>query len=121
MSVVRYLADTVAVMYLGRFCETGRAEEVFAPPYHPYTEALLSAIPVADPTARQKTLRLSGRLPSLVSPPAGCRFHTRCPRKLGAICEREDPPEIRASPTHRIVCHIPLEILRTFEPVISRD
>ena len=108
MSVVRYLADRVAVVYLGRICETGPVERVFAPPYHPYTEALLSAVPVPDPEAEVIPIRLEGPVPSAANPPTGCPFHTRCPRKLGAICEREVPPAREGPDGHTIVCHIPL-------------
>jgi peptide/nickel transport system ATP-binding protein len=108
LSVVRYLSDSVAVMYLGQVCEVGRTEEVFGPPYHPYTEALLSAVPEPDPRPRPERIRLQGPVPSAVDPPSGCRFHTRCPRKIGAICETTPPPVQAGSATHRIACHIPL-------------
>ena len=121
LSVVRYLADRLAVMYMGRLCEEGTADELFAPPYHPYTEALLSAIPLPDPSARQRVIRLEGPVPSPVDPGPGCRFHTRCPRKLGALCEREDPPTREAAPGHVIRCHIPLEELRRIEPVVAYE
>ncbi|MCI0547758.1 MAG: ABC transporter ATP-binding protein, partial [Candidatus Rokubacteria bacterium] len=119
LSVVRYLADRIAVMYMGKLCETGTAAELFAPPYHPYTEALLSAIPVADPGAEQRKIRLEGPVPSPVDPGPGCRFHTRCPRKVGPICEVEEPPVREAAPGHRIHCHIPLAELHRIAPVVS--
>ena len=119
LSVVRYLADRVAVMYMGKLCELGTAADVFAPPYHPYTEALLSAIPLPDPTARQRTIRLEGPVPSPIDPPPGCRFHLRCPRKLGAICEREEPPAREPRPGHVIHCHITLAELREIPPVVE--
>lgn len=118
LSVVRYLSDYIAVMYLGVFSEVGTAEEVFNPPYHPYTEALLSAIPIADPQAEQKMVRLKGPVPSSIDPPSGCRFHTRCHRKMGKICESQIPPEIQVSETHRIQCHLPLEKLKSVDRVI---
>ncbi|MBK7473515.1 MAG: ABC transporter ATP-binding protein [Betaproteobacteria bacterium] len=108
MSVVRYLADRVAVVYLGRICEVGPVERVFAPPYHPYTEALLSAVPVPDPDAEVNPIRLEGPVPSAANPPSGCVFHTRCPRKIGAICEQQTPPAQTGTDGHVIVCHIPL-------------
>jgi peptide/nickel transport system ATP-binding protein len=111
MSVVRYLADRVAVVYLGKICETGPVERVFAPPYHPYTEALLSAVPIADPDARVNPIRLEGSVPGAADPPSGCVFHTRCPRKVGAICEQQIPPARVDTEGHTIVCHIPLTTL----------
>jgi len=119
LSVVRFFSDYVAVMYLGQICEYGPAEAIYAPPYHPYTEALLSAVPIPDPTAEQKHIRLSGAVPSALDPPSGCRFHTRCPRKVGAICETETPPWREAGSGHRIFCHIPLEELRQMEAVVT--
>ncbi len=124
LSVVRFFSDDVAVMYLGQIMEIGPAEAIYAPPYHPYTEALLSAVPVPDPTIRQKRIRLEGNVPSALNPPSGCRFHTRCPRRSllpdgGAICETTAPPWQEAGHGHRIFCHIPLATLRTFDPVVS--
>ncbi|HEY7138822.1 MAG TPA: ABC transporter ATP-binding protein [Methylomirabilota bacterium] len=119
LSVVRYLADRVAVMYMGRLCELGSVDALFAPPYHPYTEALLSAIPLPDPRSVQRKVRLEGPVPSPVDPGPGCRFQSRCPRKLGAVCETEPPPAREAAPGHVIVCHIPLEELRRVPPVIE--
>ena len=119
LSVVRYLADRVAVMYLGRVVEFGSVDEIFNPPYHPYTEALLSAVPVPDPDVHQKRIVLEGVLPSATDLPAGCPFCTRCPRKVGSICDTTPPPEQRTSTGHRILCHIPLERLREVAPVVS--
>ncbi len=119
LSVVRYLADKVAVMYLGKIVEFGDVEDVFAPPYHPYTEALLSAVPVADPDVHQKRIILEGTIPSVTSIPKGCPFATRCPRKVGPICDTVPPPEIRTPGGHRILCHIPLEELMAVEPVVT--
>lgn len=124
LSVVRFFSDYVAVMYLGEIVEIGPADAIYAPPYHPYTEALLSAVPIPDPTAEQRHIRLSGNVPSAINPPSGCRFHTRCPRRQllpdgGRICETEVPPWREAGDGHRIFCHIPLEVLETFDPVVS--
>jgi peptide/nickel transport system ATP-binding protein len=124
LSVVRFFSDYVAVMYLGHIVEFGPAEAIYAPPYHPYTEALLSAVPIPDPTAEQKHIRLEGTVPSALNPPQGCVFHTRCPRRNllpdgGKVCETEVPPWHHNSPEHRIFCHIPLEELRQMEPVIT--
>jgi peptide/nickel transport system ATP-binding protein len=120
LSVVRYLADRVAVMYLGKIVEFGNVEDVFLPPYHPYTEALLSAVPVPDPDLKQKRIILEGNLPSVRNVPAGCPFATRCPRKVGPICDTTPPPEHVTASGHRIACHIPLEELKRVDPVISR-
>ena len=104
LSLVRYLADRVVVMYLGTIAEQGTTDEVFAPPYHPYTEALLSAIPIADTSVKKKHIVLEGDIPSAVNPPPGCPFQTRCPRKLGPICEEQEPPirGLRPRPPHRL-------------------
>ncbi len=123
LSVVRFFSDSIAVMYLGQVMEIGPAENIYAPPYHPYTEALLSAVPIPDPTAEQKHIRLEGSVPSPLNPPSGCRFHTRCPRREmlpdgGKICEQEVPPWRDAGDGHRIFCHIPLEKLQEVEAVI---
>ncbi len=125
LSVVRFFSDDVAVMYLGQIMEIGPADAIYAPPYHPYTEALLSAVPIPDPTVQQKHIRLEGNVPSAISPPSGCRFHTRCPRRHlladeGKICEQELPPWRQIESGHRIFCHIPLETLNTFDPVITQ-
>jgi peptide/nickel transport system ATP-binding protein len=123
LSVVRFFSDDIAVMYLGQIVEIGPAEAIYSPPYHPYTEALLSAVPIPDPDAEQKEIRLSGNVPSALSPPSGCRFHTRCPRRPemlpdgGKICETDVPPW-RQTKRHRILCHIPLEALEEVEPVV---
>ncbi len=124
LSVVRFISDDVAVMYLGQIMEIGPAEAIYAVPYHPYTEALLSAVPIPDPNAKQKRIRLEGNVPSAIAPPSGCRFHTRCPRRKhlpdgGKVCEQEIPPWQELDNGHRIFCHIPVEILKTFEPVIT--
>jgi peptide/nickel transport system ATP-binding protein len=120
LGVVRYLADRVVVMYLGQIMEQGTTDAVFQPPYHPYTEALLAAVPVADPTIEKKRIILEGPLPSPLDPPLGCPFHTRCPRKLGSICESEAPPERAGTDGHLIRCHIPLADLEAVEPVLGR-
>jgi peptide/nickel transport system ATP-binding protein len=110
LSVVRYLADRVGVMYLGKLVEVGEAEQVYEHPAHPYTAGLLAAIPVADP-ARERAKRpaVAGELPSASQPPSGCRFRTRCPRSQD-LCAREEPP-MRAFGTagHTAACHFPLE------------
>jgi peptide/nickel transport system ATP-binding protein len=115
LHVVRYLSDRIAVLYLGRLLEIGPAAAVFDGPHHPYTEALLSSAPALDAAPHGERIRLSGEVPSAAAPPSGCVFHTRCPRKLGAVCEQQDPPFIDAGDGHRIRCHIPIQDLRTLQ------
>ena len=119
LAAVRYLSDWIAVVYLGRIWEIGSAEDVFMPPYHPYTEALMSAIPVLDSDVPQDQIRLLGSVPSAVNIPSGCRFHTRCPRKLGKICEKQEPPWQDVNDFHSICCHIPLDQLIDLQRVKS--
>ena len=118
LSLVRYLADRVVVMYLGNIVEQGTTDEVFAPPYHPYTEALLSAVPIADTSVERTRIILEGNLPSVTSPPSGCVFNTRCPRKIGEVCERQAPPVVEPTPGHQIACHLSMEELKAMKPVI---
>ncbi|TXH34467.1 MAG: ABC transporter ATP-binding protein [Rhodospirillaceae bacterium] len=108
LSVVRFLADHVAVMYLGRVVEYGTVEQVYAPPYHPYTEALLSAAPVAEVGKERERIILEGTIPSATKQIPGCPFASRCPRKIGSICDDQPPPEHVTQQGHRIACHIPL-------------
>ncbi|MGV6875228.1 dipeptide ABC transporter ATP-binding protein [Pseudochelatococcus sp. B33] len=119
LAVVRYLADRIVVMYLGRIVEQGTADEVFAPPYHPYTEALLSAVPVADTRVTKRKVIVSGDLPSASDPPKGCPFSTRCGHAIEGVCSSEVPPLHRFSPTHHIACHLPPDALQRMEPVFS--
>ena len=120
LGVVRYISDRIAVLYLGRLMELGAAEVVFAGPHHPYTEALLSAVPTIDGGGR-KRIELEGEIPSAATPPSGCVFHTRCHRKLGVICETEEPPLAEAETGHLLRCHIPIEQLATSGPTRSTD
>ena len=118
LNVVRYIADRVAVMYLGRILEDGPSEAVFEGPNHPYTEALLSATPEREDQGR---IRLSGEIPSPSHTPSGCVFHTRCPHKLsGGICEEQEPP-VRVVGEHSIRCHIPTQDLVEIQGVLNRN
>ncbi|HER27704.1 MAG TPA: ABC transporter ATP-binding protein, partial [Rhodospirillales bacterium] len=119
LSAVRYLADRVVVMYLGKLMERGTTDQVFGPPYHPYTEALLSAVPIADPEVEKRRIVLEGNLPSVLNPPKGCPFSTRCPRHMGDICDTTPPDVQFAADRHGIACHIAMEELRKVEPVIK--
>ncbi len=115
LGVVRYLSDRIAVLYLGRLLEIGPAETVFTGPHHPYTEALLSAVPSLD-GQRKERIRLAGEIPSAASPPSGCVFHTRCPRKLSTgVCETVEPPLAEVESGHLMSCHIPIEELRRLQ------
>ena len=112
LALVRHVADKVVVMYLGKVMEKGTVEEIFGETTHPYTEALISSIRSTRQRARRRIM-LTGETPSPVNVPPGCRFASRCHRKVGAICETVPPPVQRASGTHEIACHIPLDELRT--------
>jgi len=105
LSVVSWLADEVAVMYLGRIVEQGRVDEVLNRPGHPYTQALLAAIPVMDPLRRRDILRLPGELPSPANPPPGCHFHQRCPQAMPE-CRERYPGAVSLSPTHEVRCFL---------------
>ena len=110
LSVVRHVADRIAVMYLGKIVEIGPAEAVYNTPIHPYTHALLSAVPIPDPraNANRKQVILEGDVPSPANPPSACRFHTRCPRAT-EICSQEEPPLIDHGNAHFAACHHPLD------------
>jgi peptide/nickel transport system ATP-binding protein len=114
LGVVRYISDRIAVLYLGRLQELGPADVVFDGPHHPYTEALLSAVPTIDGGGRDR-IRLHGDIPSAAAPPSGCVFHTRCPRKLGPVCEETEPPLVEVGEGHLMRCHIPIEELRRLQ------
>lgn len=121
LALVRHIADKIVVMYLGRIMEKGLAEEIFAPPYHPYTEALLSAVHSPDASVKQQErIHLSGETPSPIDVPPGCRFASRCHRKIGEICDTDAPPVRLASSTHEIACHIALEDLRAMRPIFQQ-
>ncbi|WP_298801791.1 ABC transporter ATP-binding protein [uncultured Lentibacter sp.] len=122
LSIVRYLSDRVMVMYLGHVVELGTTDEVFAPPYHPYTEALLSAVPIADTSIVKKHIVLEGDIPSAMNPPSGCPFQTRCNWKskvAGGLCEKEVPPVKDMGNGHQIKCHLSDTDLKEMEPVIK--
>ncbi len=119
LSVVRYIADKVVVMYLGHIVEQGTTEQVFAPPYHPYTEALISAVSTVTDDHERRRIVLEGDLPSAINPPTGCPFQTRCPRKIGVICEQEMPPEKNLAGGHTICCHLDNAALDEMASVVS--
>jgi peptide/nickel transport system ATP-binding protein len=108
LSVVNHISDRVAVMYLGKFVEKGPTEAIFNPPHHPYTRGLLSSILSPDPTESKERIYLEGDVPSARDPPSGCEFHTRCPQKIGQVCEAEEPAleSMSDDESHRISCHL---------------
>lgn len=110
LSVVRYLCDRVAVMYLGNIVEIGTKAEIFDSPMHPYTKALLSAIPIADVTVKTKRIILQGDVPSPIDPPPGCKFHTRCPYAVATCGQGGAIGYTNITPTHRVACLRALEI-----------
>ena len=122
LSIVRYLSDRVLVMYLGHVVESGTTDQVFQPPYHPYTEALLSAVPIADTHVEKKRIVLEGDIPSAVNPPPGCPFQTRCRWKAqvpGGLCDTTMPEVQVLEGGHQIKCHLSHDILSRMEPVIK--
>jgi len=121
LAVVRYLSDRIAVMYLAKLMELGGAEAVFTPPHHPYTEALMSAIPTLDFDHPSRRIELRGPVPSLSEPPTGCRFHTRCHRFLGDICVEQSPPWREVAPGHNYLCHIEPDELRELQLARARE
>ena len=118
LSVVAHIAGRIAVMYAGKIVETGSASAVLEPPYHPYTEALLAAIPSPDPALAGKPRTVLRSDTAAGRPEIGCPFHPRCPRKLGLVCETLTPPMIEAAAGHSIVCHIPLKDLEKAVSVV---
>ncbi|MBR1215014.1 dipeptide ABC transporter ATP-binding protein [Bradyrhizobium sp. JYMT SZCCT0180] len=105
LAVVEHISKRIAVMYLGRIVEMASAHELYASPRHPYTEALLSAVPIPDPKVKRQRVRLSGEVPNPISPPTGCHFHTRCPIAQFPLCKSEAPPLKQSADGHWVACH----------------
>ena len=105
LSVVEYISDRVGVMYLGNFVEVGEKEKIYSNPLHPYTQALLSAVPVPDPTAKRERILLEGSIPSAHKPPTGCKFHTRCPKCM-ECCKTQAPERYEVDDGHYVYCHL---------------
>jgi peptide/nickel transport system ATP-binding protein len=118
LATTKYLCDRLAIMYLGRIVEIGSLHEVFTNPQHPYTRALLSAVPVPDPRHRRTDPLPRGEIPSPINPPAGCHFHPRCPIAQQGICDTEVPEllSFRGEPQHLISCHLRTGAYQDLDP-----
>ncbi len=103
--MIKHICDRIAVMYLGKIAESATKNDLFDSPKHPYTQALLSAIPVPDPKQRKKGMILMGDVPSPINPPSGCRFHPRCPHRMD-ICDKEIPELKEESAEHLVACYL---------------
>jgi peptide/nickel transport system ATP-binding protein len=108
IALARYVSDRIAVMYLGKIVEVGPSEDIILKPTHPYTKALLTAVPVPDPTVKREEISLRGEVPSTLNPPPGCRFHPRCPHAKEPICMKNEPTLIEIEKEHYVACHFPL-------------
>lgn len=106
LALARHICDRIAIMYLGKIVEQASADKIINEPLHPYTKALLEAVPVPDPTSRRTNVHVKGEIPSPINPPAGCRFHPRCPSYLGDICQTKEPPFVDVGGGHYVACHL---------------
>jgi peptide/nickel transport system ATP-binding protein len=106
LALAKHFCDRIAIMYLGKIMEMGTTEQVIDTPLHPYTKALIAAVPVPDPSARRVEVVIKGEIPSAINPPSGCRFHTRCPELLGEKCRTEEPELLEMEKGHFVACHL---------------
>jgi len=106
LALARHICDSIAIMYLGKIMELGPVETAVAKPLHPYTQVLISAVPVPDPTSARIEVNVKGEIPSPVNPPSGCRFHTRCPAYIGDVCRRTEPSLVEIEKNHYVACHL---------------
>ncbi|MEM2129122.1 MAG: ABC transporter ATP-binding protein [Candidatus Bathyarchaeia archaeon] len=106
LALIRHICDSVAIMYLGKVMEMGSVEKVIREPLHPYTRALITAVPVPDPTSKRSEIVIKGEIPSPINPPSGCRFHTRCPSYIGDVCKTIEPELIEVDSEHSVACHL---------------
>jgi len=108
LALAKYMCDRLAIMYLGKIVEMGDTEKLIGKPFHPYTQALINAVPVPDPEIRRREIVIKGEVPSPIAPPPGCRFHPRCPYAK-EICKKEEPQLIEIERSRHVACHFPLE------------
>jgi peptide/nickel transport system ATP-binding protein len=106
LSLARHICDTIGIMYLGKIMEMGSVEQVIGEPLHPYTNALIKAVPVPDPASKRSEVVIKGEIPSPSNPPSGCRFHTRCPSYIGDMCKTKEPESIDVGNGHIVACHL---------------
>lgn len=106
LALARHMCDRIGIMYLGKIMELGTSDQIVYEPLHPYTKALIDAVPVPDPTERRGDIVIKGEIPSPINPPPGCRFHTRCPQYIGEICRKKAPPLINVGKGHYVACHL---------------
>jgi len=120
LALARHTCDKIAVMYLGKIMETGPVEKVIFESLHPYTQALIEAVPMPDPESTRIEVRIKGEIPSPVNPPSGCRFHTRCPAYIGDICRTLEPPLVEIDKDHYVACHLHAEPSRAKDATSTR-
>ncbi len=106
LALSRHMCDRIAIMYLGKIVEMGTTDQIIYESLHPYTKALIAAVPVPDPTSKRTEVVIKGEIPSPINPPPGCRFHTRCPSFIGDICRQKEPPLVDVGNNHLVACHL---------------